>query len=80
MEKHIVAPGTRVRLRDWDPDDIEGAKGGKEEASARMAELTKRLESCRKQCTQSIGTRSSCCCRQWIRRVRTAPSAGCSKG
>jgi PPK2 family polyphosphate:nucleotide phosphotransferase len=44
MDRHIVAPGTRVRLRDWDPDDTAGAKGGKEAAAARMTELTGRLD------------------------------------
>ncbi len=44
MEKNIVTPGSPVRLRDWDPDDTAGVKGGKEEASVRMAALTRKLD------------------------------------
>jgi PPK2 family polyphosphate:nucleotide phosphotransferase len=44
MEKNLVEPGTKVRLRDWDPDDTSGAKGGKEEAAPLMAELTQKID------------------------------------
>ena len=44
MDKSIVAPGSHVRLHDWDPSDIAGVKGGKEDASVRMAALTRKLD------------------------------------
>lgn len=44
MEKNIVAPGSQVRLPDWDPDDTSGVKGGKEDASVRLAALAGKLD------------------------------------
>jgi len=44
MDKKLVAPGSKVRLSDCDPDDTSGVKGGKEEAAVSMAALTKKLD------------------------------------
>ncbi|MGA2481401.1 MAG: polyphosphate kinase 2 family protein [Spirochaetia bacterium] len=44
MDAKLVAPGSKVRLREWDPDDTAGVPGGKEEASAAMAALTEKLD------------------------------------
>ena len=44
MDRHIVVPGSRVRLRDWDPDDTSGVKGGKEDAPARLAALAGKID------------------------------------
>lgn len=44
MEKNIIAPGSTVRLQDWDPNDTSEVKGGKEDASVRLAELARKLD------------------------------------
>jgi PPK2 family polyphosphate:nucleotide phosphotransferase len=44
MENNMVAAGSRVQLRDWDPDDTSGVKGGKEEASVQLAALARKLD------------------------------------
>jgi PPK2 family polyphosphate:nucleotide phosphotransferase len=44
MEKNVVAPGSQVRLRDWDPNDTSGVKGKKEDASVLLAELARKLD------------------------------------
>jgi PPK2 family polyphosphate:nucleotide phosphotransferase len=45
MANDMVPPGSSVRLKDWDPDDVSGAAGGKEEASAELAALARKLDS-----------------------------------
>src|SRR5271157_2316530 len=45
VEKDIVVPGTRVQLRDWDPDDTSVAEGGKDAAVLQLAALTRKLDS-----------------------------------
>jgi PPK2 family polyphosphate:nucleotide phosphotransferase len=44
MDGTIVAPGSKVRLRDWDPSDTSGEPGGKQEASASLGALTQKLD------------------------------------
>jgi PPK2 family polyphosphate:nucleotide phosphotransferase len=44
LKKNIVAPGTTVKLKDWDPDATTGSDGGKDEAADQLARLTRRLD------------------------------------
>jgi PPK2 family polyphosphate:nucleotide phosphotransferase len=44
MDRLLVSPGSKVRLRNWDPDDTSGVSGGKKKAAVSMAALTKRLD------------------------------------
>jgi PPK2 family polyphosphate:nucleotide phosphotransferase len=44
MRKRFVAPGVKVRLKDWDPDETPGSSGGKEEASDQLAKLARKLD------------------------------------
>lgn len=44
IKKNLVVPGSRVRLRDWDPDDTTGFNGGKEDAEIPISELRRKLD------------------------------------
>ena len=41
---NIIAPGAAVRLKDWDPNDTSGVKGGKARAPDRLAVLGQKLD------------------------------------
>ena len=43
-EKSIIAPGVVVRLKNWDPDDTPGSRGGKEAASEGLEALARKLD------------------------------------
>lgn len=43
MKQHIVKPGSKIKLSEWDPNDTGKFKGGKEEGLAEFAKLTKKL-------------------------------------
>jgi PPK2 family polyphosphate:nucleotide phosphotransferase len=44
MDKNIIAPGSTVRLQDWDPNDTSEVKGGKEDAVDQLAALSRKLD------------------------------------
>jgi PPK2 family polyphosphate:nucleotide phosphotransferase len=44
LRRYQVKPGTRVRLDDWDPDDIKAFRGSKKDAEQRLEQLRLRLE------------------------------------
>ena len=44
MKQHIVKPGSKIKLSEWDLNDTGNFKGGKEEGLAEIAELTKKLD------------------------------------
>jgi PPK2 family polyphosphate:nucleotide phosphotransferase len=44
MEANAIAPGSTVRLQDWDPNDTSEVEGGKEDASVQLAELARKLD------------------------------------
>ena len=44
MKRYVVAPGTKVKLADWDPNETTAFDGGKQEALDRLLELNGRLE------------------------------------
>ena len=43
MDRYRIAPDTKVKLSEFDPEDTSLARGGKDEAKSRTAELTSRL-------------------------------------
>lgn len=43
MDRYRVAPGTKVDLTDFDPDDRAGFEGDKEEAKALFAQMVERI-------------------------------------
>ena len=43
MKKYRIAPGTTVRLRDFDPDDTSLVRGGKEDGREASAKIVERL-------------------------------------
>jgi len=45
MKQYIVKPGKKVALSDWDPNDISGFPGAKEDAIEQLKKMTKKLES-----------------------------------
>lgn len=44
MERYRVKPGSRVNLKDWDPDDTRGFDGDKEDAAPQLEKLNNELE------------------------------------
>lgn len=44
LKKYRIAPGSRVRLDDWDPDDRSKYKGGKEDAQDDLVRLSEELD------------------------------------
>lgn len=44
MKSYLVKPGSRVRLKDWDPKDSSAFKGTKEESLAELSTQTRSLE------------------------------------
>jgi PPK2 family polyphosphate:nucleotide phosphotransferase len=44
FSKYRVKPGSKVDLKDWDPDDKSASPGSKEEDHKRLAELAARLD------------------------------------
>jgi PPK2 family polyphosphate:nucleotide phosphotransferase len=44
MERYRIKPGSRVRLKDWDPEDTGGFDGDKQDGKQRLQELNDRLE------------------------------------
>src|SRR5512147_1216814 len=44
VKKHVVEPGRKVRLSDWDPNDRREFKGNKEQALVETGKLNHHLE------------------------------------
>src|SRR5215813_15570188 len=44
FRKYRVKPGSKVDLRDWDPDDKSASRGSKEEDEERLTELAGRID------------------------------------
>src|SRR5216684_998276 len=44
MHHYRVSPGTKVNLKDWNPDDRSAFDGSKADAQPRLLELRNRLE------------------------------------
>lgn len=45
MDRYRIKPGTKINLKDWDPDETSEFKGDKAKVEPRLLELTKELES-----------------------------------
>ncbi len=43
MDKYRIQPGRHIDLAEWDPDDKDGFRGGKEEAESQAEELNQKL-------------------------------------
>ena len=43
MKQHIVKPGSKIKLSEWDPNNTGNFKGGKEEGLVEIAKLNEKL-------------------------------------
>ena len=44
MERYRVRPNTKIKLKDWDPDDRAEFKGSKEEGKLALPALSEQIE------------------------------------
>lgn len=80
MNRYLVPPGKKLRLKDYSPDDKSLFSGTKEESLIEFDKLREELQELQKNFLPSTSTKFWLFFRLWMQGARTAASSMSSPG